>query len=42
MWWAWEHYLGRHEVRGLEGGVGDWRSDLVSESAENNSLDFNI
>ena len=25
---------------GLEGAVGDWRSDLVNKSAENNSLDF--
>ena len=30
------------EVGGLEGAVGDRRSDLGNKSAENNSLDFNI
>ena len=41
-WWAWEHYPGREEVWGVGGAVGDWRRDLVNQSAENNSRDFDI
>ena len=39
---VWEHDPGKEEFGWLEGAVGDWRADLVSKSAENNSLDFNV
>ena len=37
---SWEEEAGGG-WRGLEGAVGDWRTDLSNRSAENNSRDFN-
>ena len=39
--WAWEHFPGREEIGGLEGGCRGWRAGLVKKSVENRSLHFN-